>query len=40
MADLRFILPMSEILESTGQQRLAKALPELLVRKVATGANA
>lgn len=37
---LRFILPMSEILESTGQQRLAKALPELLVRKVATGANA
>ena len=27
---LRFILPMDEILRSTGQQRLAKALPELL----------
>ena len=27
---LRFILPMTEIIERTGQHRLAKALPELL----------
>lgn len=27
---LRFILPMTEILERTGQQRLSKALPEML----------
>ena len=31
---LRFILPMDEILKSTGQQRLAKALPELLETRV------
>ncbi len=31
---LRFILPMEEILRSTGQQRLAKALPELLAESV------
>ena len=36
---LRFILPMQEILESTGQQRLAKALPLLLERHVAAAAN-
>jgi len=37
---LRFILPMQEVLQSTGQQRLAKALPLLLERKVTTGMNA
>ena len=36
---LRFILPMDEILQSTGQQRLAKALPLLLERKLAAGMN-
>ena len=31
---LRFILPIEEILQSTGQKRLARALPELLNRSV------